>query len=281
MSERSRSSNHKSRTSNRSKSNRTSNSRSSNRSKSRTSNRSNRSNSKRISKKYISPNNDAVPINHVRRVNNSSRPYLHPGFKAKVLHEEPYIVKLEKFLNDEEINDLVAIAEHNGFERSNMVVDGELQINDYRTSLTSYLLDDGLQYTYTPAIENVIKRICYLCGCKRNQIEGLMMVKYEASQEAYFWNHIDYFTPDEIDKVDDGAGNRVQTVFVYLNTIDQGGETEFTKIGLKSKPVKGNAVFWWNIDKEGNMIPETEHRGNPVSTQDKLGLNIWIRQKGW
>ena len=229
-----------------------------------------------------SPNYSGVPMNNLKRINKSKRSYIHENFKATKINDEPYIVNMKNFLNNEEIKELIRLAEHRGFERSNMIIDGELQINDYRTSLTSYLLDDGMPYKYSKPIENLIKRICYLCDCKRNQIEGLMMVKYEASEEAYFWDHVDYFSEDKIYAVDNG-GQRVITIFSYLNTLspEDEGETEFVELDLKSRPQKGSAVFWWNIDENGKMIPETKHRGNPVKNTSKIGLNIWVRQDGW
>ena len=167
-----------------------------------------------------------------------------------------------------------------GFEQSTIVnSSGELQVSDYRKSYTSYLTTDGLPEKYNPPLENLIKRICYIGGCKRDQIEGLMMVKYEESDEGYYWDHHDYFQEKDLYKLDN-MGNRLSTFFVYLNTLekDEGGETYFPRIDIASRPRRGDAVFWWNI-RDGKVIPETEHRGNPVK-RTKYGLNIWIREYG-
>lgn len=223
---------------------------------------------------------DKIPINNVKRISNSQRPYIPLGFDAEKVNNNPYIVSIENFVTDEEVDELIEIAEYNGFERSNLVVDGELVYNDYRTSETSYLLQDGLPEKYSPAIEKLIQRICYLMRCERSQIEGLMMVRYPAGYEAYFWDHVDYFEPHEINVLDD-AENRAATFFVYLNTRPEyakGGETEFPELGLKALPIKNSATFWWNKDRKGDMIPATKHRGNPVEGWTKYGLNIWIRE---
>lgn len=142
----------------------------------------------------------------------------------------------------------------------------------------AYITDDGQKKDY-PELDKLYKKVCHLTNCHRNQIENLMVVKYEASE--HYYNHHDYFKTDANNMLKDG-GQRIASFFVYLNTLDSdaGGETEFPLIDLKIKPVAGTAVFWWN-QVNGNLQELTLHRGNPPITGLKYGLNIWIREKGW
>ena len=242
--------------------------------KHRSSNKSNKSkkHSNRHKKKYI-------PINHPKDLNNSESRILPRNFNVNVVHTNPYILNMENFVKPDEVKELIRLGYERGFERSNVLIDGELYYSNNRTSLTSYLLEDGLPYIYSKPIERLIKRICYVMNCKRSYIENLMMVKYEESKEAYFGNHVDYFDSDEV--VDVEGSQRIATFFVYLNTLEEedGGKTEFPQLGVKCRPVKGSASFWWNR-KNGKMLPETEHRGNPVK-KTKYGLNVWIRNKSF
>lgn len=198
-------------------------------------------------------------------------------FKARRVSKSPYIVKINNFLDKKEKEELLALTKGK-FERSNIVVNGELVYDDnQRTSSTAYIFKDGLPDKYSKTIERLIERICYLADCERGQIE-MMAVRYKKGE--FFGPHVDYFDEDEIGVLD-SAGQRIMTFFVYLNTLEkgEGGETEFTKLGIKSQPKKGDAVFWYNQDpKTGKMLPETEHQGNPVlSDTVKFGLNIWVR----
>ncbi|GAG53547.1 unnamed protein product, partial [marine sediment metagenome] len=105
-------------------------------------------------------------------------------------------------------------------------------------------------------------------------------VKYEGGE--YFNTHIDYFSEDDIDVIEDG-GNRIFTFFIYLNSLkfDQGGETEFPHLGVKSRPRKGDSVGWWNFVR-GKAQGDTLHRGLPPKNGGvKYGLNLWIRDPGW
>ena len=201
--------------------------------------------------------------------------YVDEKYKARVISDYPYIVKINNFLTTQEIEEILALCKGK-FEKSNMVVDGELVVNkNQRNSSTAYIFRDGMPDKYSKNVEHMIQRICYLVKCDRSQLE-IMAVRYKKGE--YFGSHVDYFDDDEIGLLDD-AGQRVATFFVYLNTLEKedGGETEFTKLGIKSRPKRGDAVFFLN-QQEGRMVPETEHQGNPVLTDTvKLGLNIWLR----
>lgn len=220
--------------------------------------------------------------------------YLHENFKARVINENPYIVKINNFLDDEEVECLLEMAEGK-FKRSNIVVDGSLTYSNTRTSSTAYVTKDGFpsycncgaedcqEVNYPAPIERIVKRLRYLTGCKREELEGFMVVRYRYMEQ--FAEHTDYFEPHEIGALD-SAGNRVITVFVYLNTLekDEGGETEFTKLGVKSRPKKGDAMLWYNQDPNTKeMLPLTEHKGNPVTKEGvvKYGANMWIRDQSF
>ena len=217
---------------------------------------------------------------HTHHTHNTRRKYLLKDFHARVIHDDPYIVKLKNFISDDEIRELRKLAEGK-FERSNMMANGELYYDQGRTSSTAYIMKDGLPDYYGETLEKFIKRICYLANCERGQIEGLMMVRYRKGQK--FDSHVDYFEKHEIGSLDTG-GQRMFTFFVYLNTLHEGdgGETEFTKLGIKSKPRARDSLFWVNQDPvTGEMKPMTEHSGNPVLRDGvtKYGLNVWVRSK--
>jgi len=203
------------------------------------------------------------------------------GIKFRVINKHPYIVKINNLLTDGEIREILELTKGK-FEKSNIVVDGELIYDtNQRNSSTAYLFKDGMPDKYSKRIERIIKKICYLTNCERSQLE-IMCVRYRKGE--FFGKHVDYFEEDEVNVLDNG-GNRMATFFVYLNTLDEedGGETEFTKLGIKSRPKKGDAIFFLNQDLEtGEMIPETEHQGNPVLTdKTKYGINIWCRTQSF
>ena len=212
-------------------------------------------------------------INRIHKINTNLFP---EGFKPKILSDKPYLVKLRRFLNTKEVNTLLEMAEGK-YEKSTIVLDDELTYSTTRTSETAYITDNG---KIPKGLESITNKVCYLVGCKPHQIEGLMVVKYEPNQQYY--NHHDYFEPEFDEMIRDG-GQRISSFFCYLTSLEpgEGGETEFPLIDIKVKPSKGTSVFWWNTDRHGNTIESTLHRGNPVKSGVKYGLNIWIREHGW
>ena len=62
---------------------------------------------------------------------------------------------------------------------------------------------------------------------------------------------------------------RVLVFTVYLNDIEEGGETEFLYQNVRVKPVKGRVVIW------PAYFPYV-HRGNPPLKNDKYILTSWL-----
>jgi len=65
------------------------------------------------------------------------------------------------------------------------------------------------------------------------------------------------------------SSSRVVVYMLYLNTVKEGGETEFLYQGIKTKPVAGKLVFF----------PATwqhPHRGNPIYEGYKYIITGWF-----
>ena len=56
------------------------------------------------------------------------------------------------------------------------------------------------------------------------------------------------------------------------------GEIDGEIKGVKFKPIQCNAVFWINLNKEGNGDRRVVHTGLPVAEEEKIGLNVWPRK---
>ena len=73
------------------------------------------------------------------------------------------------------------------------------------------------------------------------------------------------------------VGNRIATVMYYLSDL-VGGFTAFPSLGLAARPRQGSAVFWYNIDREGNRDPRSLHGACPAALGIKWVSNKWIRE---
>ena len=74
----------------------------------------------------------------------------------------------------------------------------------------------------------------------------------------------------------------MQTVFLYLNDVEQGGGTRFTDIDLIVLPKRGRVVIWPSVlDAFVTQIePKTHHEAMAVEKGIKYGANAWVRERG-
>jgi len=93
--------------------------------------------------------------------------------------------------------------------------------------------------------------------------------------------HWDYFDPKAHGYAErmGRQGQRLVTVFVYLSDVVGGGCTHFPRLNLRSKPSKGCALLWYNLDGMGAPDELTLHAGEPVTQGQKWGMNIWLRER--
>lgn len=95
-----------------------------------------------------------------------------------------------------------------------------------------------------------------------------------------FKAHTDWFTPntEEFKQYAGTLGQRTWTFMIYLNDVENGGTTEFTHLGINIKPKEGKAIFWNNIDSNGEVIENTKHWAKPPTSGRKFVITKWFRE---
>lgn len=89
--------------------------------------------------------------------------------------------------------------------------------------------------------------------------KGMSVQKTMPHQGYHAWHQ---------ETADVGSGARVVTYMLYLNDVEEGGETEFLYQGIKLKPEAGKLVFF----PTGFTFP---HRGNPIYKGEKYIITGW------
>ena len=176
---------------------------------------------------------------------------------------------LNNFITRSESKHLIRLA-NKRLKRSNIVDDknNNSKSSNVRTSKSAFF--GKSEYKFLKEIE---ERAARLLKVKLKQIEPIQIVKYEPGEQ--YDNHYDWFKHPK--KTRDSKGQRLKTIFVYLNDDYEGGETAFPKLDYKYKGNKGDAIFWNNV-KNGKPDMNTLHRGNKIISGTKYGMNIWIRE---
>ena len=121
---------------------------------------------------------------------------------------------------------------------------------------------------YDAATHLALRRIARIAGLPVSHAEPLGVLRYGVGQE--YRPHYDYYSDDQ------HHAQRVATVFVYLNPVEEGGGTDFPRLGLAVEPERGKAVKFLNCDARGRPNPETLHAGLPVIRGEKWLATLWF-----
>jgi hypothetical protein len=81
------------------------------------------------------------------------------------------------------------------------------------------------------------------------------------TQGYHVW-HLEHGTGKE-------CSQRALVFTIYLNDVEEGGETEFLHQSIRAKPVKGRCVIW------PAAFPYV-HRGNPPLQGEKYIMTSWL-----
>ena len=183
---------------------------------------------------------------------------------SEVLCEEPLIVKFHNVLSDFECDALIECASSH-LERSKLA---NKEMSLIRTSSGMFFEENE-----NPIITNIENRISTLMHLPVEHAEGLQVLHYAPGQE--FKAHFDYFGPNH----PSSSNNRISTLVVYLNDVEEGGVTMFPNLGIKNTPVKGTAVYfeYFYTDEKTNEL--TLHTGEPVIRGEKWVATQWMRKK--
>jgi prolyl 4-hydroxylase len=136
----------------------------------------------------------------------------------------------------------------------------------------------------------------FLGNVQHIDTEPIRIVKYGGGDDLHI--HTDWspfprnrtWNPDAPNRLN----NRLGSLFAYLEDDCVGGETYFPKVkgvsaagdgrkfsrtengmGLLVKPRRRNAIFWNNLYPNGTGDSRTAHAGLPVSSGEKIEMNLW------
>tara|TARA_R110000765_G_scaffold110492_1_gene201956 strand:- start:292 stop:1674 length:1383 start_codon:yes stop_codon:yes gene_type:complete len=142
---------------------------------------------------------------------------------------------------------------------------------DVRTSKTNFSISETSAFG-----EHLEWRFCDLLGLDPRHAETMQGCHYEIGQE--YKEHPDFFDPATSTCIGK-LGQRSYTAMVYLNDVEEGGETVFPKCDISFKPKRGMAVIWNNLNLDGSVNHDSVHRANPVLKGTKTIITKWFRTK--
>uniref|UniRef100_A0A3Q1AML0 procollagen-proline 4-dioxygenase n=1 Tax=Amphiprion ocellaris TaxID=80972 RepID=A0A3Q1AML0_AMPOC len=125
-----------------------------------------------------------------------------------------------------------------------------------------------------PVVDKINQRIEDITGLDITTADDLQVANYGIGGQ--YEPHLDF--RQEFEEL--GSGNRIATWLLYMSDVPAGGATVFTEVGAAVQPIKGTAVFWYNLFPSGEGDYRTEHAACPVLVGSKWVSNKWIRERG-
>lgn len=187
---------------------------------------------------------------------------------------KPDVALFSNFMSHEECDALVEYAKKK--LAPSTIVDpntGESRTIENRTSIGAYFIRRENEF-----IARLEERISELMNWPLEFGEGVQVLNYQVGNE--YKAHFDYFPPNETGSLTHLAngGQRVATLVMYLNDVEDGGDTHFPSIGLSVKPKKGHAAYFAYGNSLGQVDPLSLHAGLPVLEGEKWIATKWVRQ---
>ncbi|KAJ4334281.1 hypothetical protein N0V95_009206 [Ascochyta clinopodiicola] len=208
-----------------------------------------------------------------------------PSPSVKILSIDPLIVHITDFVSPSERVYLMSLG--SALLAPSTTVDDtgkQASGSSFRTSSTAFLPFDD------PCVERIVHRASDFQGFMRTEDMNVQITAYQPGQQ--YKQHYDWFSHPP------GTSNRntISTFFAILHSTCSDCGTEFPFINTTARPqydkrwceviacdkpilttrnVEGSALFWINLDAEGNGRQDTLHAGLPATGGEKVGLNIW------
>eukprot|EP00986_Skeletonema_menzelii_P015361 scaffold11569_cov157-Skeletonema_menzelii.AAC.14 len=214
----------------------------------------------------------------------------------ETLSMTPLVVSIKGFLTDQECDHIAELAgphmQYSGVSLKD--ADKGKAASNWRTSQSAFIHSDA-----DPILKAIDHRTASLTRIPKAHQEVLQVLRYGTSEK--YDAHHDYFDPKDyqsdkntMNLIENGKKNRFATVFWYLTTVKEGGETIFPHYGnkplprgyvhsdctsgLKVKPQKGKVIIFYSLDARGQMDTLSLHGACPVIGEDdiKWAANKWI-----
>ena len=150
------------------------------------------------------------------------------------------------------------------------------QVDMSRTSSQAWL-----NYEDDDEINSIGERVSNLVEMPLSHAEPVQVVYYKKGEQ--YVAHHDAYNIDSIEgqRATKGWGQRYKTALLYLNDVEEGGETHFPHLDITIKPKKGSIVIFQNVDPEDDSIPlySSLHAALPVQSGFKWACNIWFHKR--
>nr|XP_039259426.1 prolyl 4-hydroxylase subunit alpha-2-like [Styela clava] len=204
--------------------------------------------------------------------------------KTEILNYSPRIIRFYDVARDFEIDSVIKISKSIlqwGYAgRENIPEDKNINITSPRVGHVAWLLENETYKTDNGTKDDAIvkslsKRVRTIIGLGGTKADVFQVSHYGVGGQFLF--HYDNFVRgSEGEKYD---GNRIASFLLYLSDIPEGGYTAFKYPKVYAKPIKGSAIFWYNLLPDGEANIYGLHAGCPTLIGSKWIAVKWFHEK--
>ncbi|WP_374283563.1 prolyl hydroxylase family protein [Novosphingobium sp.] len=192
----------------------------------------------------------------------------------KVPVEAAEIWAIPQFVSQDECARLIQLVDGSA-RPSDLLDQGNGYEGAYRTSYS------GDVNRNDPFVQMIERRIDDTLGLPHECGETIQGQRYDPGQEFrehmdWFWTKAPYWKQEA-----KRGGQRCFTAMIYLNDVEEGGETHFPNIGVTIAPQQGALIVWNNACPDGSLNQDTIHAGRPVVRGTKYIITKWYRTRRW
>ncbi|CAJ0579739.1 unnamed protein product, partial [Mesorhabditis spiculigera] len=204
------------------------------------------------------------------------RPFLRLApIKVEIIRHDPLAVLFKGVIHDSEIAVIQELAKPK-LKRATVqnAITGELEHASYRISKSAWLKEHEHE-----VVARVNRRIGDMTNLNQDTSEDLQIANYGLG--GHYDPHYDFARKEEKNAFKSlGTGNRIATVLFYMSQPELGGATVFNKLGNALFPSVHDALFWYNLKRNGDGDLRTRHAACPVLLGVKWVSNKWIHERG-
>ena len=198
--------------------------------------------------------------------------------KKVILSKTPLIYYIDNFVKNQEI-EFIINASKDKLKKAHVsyLEKDKHKYKNYtgRTNRSYWLPKDE-----DPIVLRLCKRIAKEINCDWKHFENYQVIHYNPGEEYKY--HYDAYDKKDLEKYNEFCGergNRLKTVLVYLNDVEEGGGTGFQTINKMVDAKKGRMVVFENVNKDNIRYKRSLHAGLPVIKGEKWAFNLWLREK--
>lgn len=197
---------------------------------------------------------------------------------------DPYIYTIDNFLTEKECKFMIDVSKGNLKLAGVSKMEGEksLEVGKYKGRTNSSY---WMPHNAHPETLNIARKVAKRIGCNYRHFENFQVIHYNENEEYKY--HFDAYDKNEKEKYEKFCGqrgNRIRTVLIYLNDVEEGGGTGFDSLTEYNEPVivepkMGKMVVFTNVNDDGSLNKKSRHAGLPVIKGEKWAFNLWLRER--